>query len=155
MPEPETPAAATSGTSVGVDPQAEPAAPSSQAAAASAPAEPQPSQQETETAVAPTAPVVAAAPAPPPVAVDPAEIRLWLGSLPSRDQAEQQWTQLQESYADLFRSMDMQIGEVERDRRIFYRVLAGPLPDRDRGREICRQLQSRDPEAWCKVVGGS
>ena len=88
------------------------------------------------------------------VADTPAEIRLWLGSLSSRDKAEQQWRQLRDSFGDLFQDMDIRVGEVERDQRKFYRVLAGPVPDRDRGKEICRLLQERDPEAWCKVVGG-
>ena len=84
----------------------------------------------------------------------PGELRLWLGSLPSRSKAESQWTQLRDSYTDLLKDMDMQVAEVERDQRKFYRVLVGPVPDRDRGKEICRIMQERDPQAWCKVVGG-
>jgi hypothetical protein len=61
---------------------------------------------------------------------------------------------MRESFADLFQSMEMQVAEVKRDQRKFYRLLAGPVTDRNRGKEICRQLQERDPEAWCKVVGG-
>ena len=86
--------------------------------------------------------------------VKPGELRLWLGSLPSRDKAELQWSQLRASYADLFKDMDAQVAEVERDQRKFYRVLAGPVSDRDRGKEICRIMLERDPQAWCKVVGG-
>jgi hypothetical protein len=74
--------------------------------------------------------------------------------LPTPERAERQWTQMQESFADLFQSMGMQVAEVERDQRKFYRLLAGPVPDRVQGKEICRLLQERDPEAWCKVVGG-
>jgi cell division septation protein DedD len=86
--------------------------------------------------------------------VKPGELRLWLGSLPSRSKAESQWTQLRDSYTDLLKDMDMQVGEVERDQRKFDRLLVGPVPDRDRGKEICRTMLERDPQAWCKVVGG-
>jgi cell division septation protein DedD len=131
-------------------PQPEPAAPA--AAPASPPAAAKPA---VETAVA-----TAAAPSvqqPEPAAVAPAApagIHLWLGSLPSPEGAEKQWKQMRESFADLFQAMEMQVAEVERDQRKFYRLLAGPVADRNRGKEICRQLQERDPEAWCKVVGG-
>jgi cell division septation protein DedD len=121
---------------------------------AAAPA-PQPEIAATTPTTSTTAAATAPAQAPAPATAEPAGVRLWLGSLPSRDKAEEQWAQLRETYGDLFQDMTMEVGEVERDQRKFYRLLAGPLSDRDRGREICRQLQTRDPEAWCKVVGGS
>ena len=58
------------------------------------------------------------------------------GFITSRSKAEQQWSQLRDSYTDLLKDMDMQVGEVERDQQKFYQVLAGPVPDRDRGKEI-------------------
>lgn len=103
-----------------------------------------------------SAPALAAAPSNPDTAQDegPPAIRLWLGSLPSPEAAEEQWDQIRKSFGDLFQAMDMQVAEVQRDQRTFYRLLAGPVADRERGREICRLLQEREPEAWCKVVGG-
>lgn len=111
--------------------------------AAPQPAAPEPAPAQEPSAVAETQSAAA-----------PDEIRLWLGSLSSSAKAEQQWNQLRESFGDLFQDMDLRVAEVERDQRKFYRVLAGPVPDRDRGKEICRLMQERDPEAWCKVVGG-
>ncbi len=130
------------------------------AAAEAPPPEVQPaSVPEPQAAPQPAAPAPVPAQEPSAVAeiqsaAEPDEIRLWLGSLSSRAKAEQQWNQLRESFGDLLQDMDMRVAEVERDQRKFYRVLAGPVPDRNRGKEICRLLQERDPEAWCKVVGG-
>jgi TPR repeat protein len=117
-------------------------------------------------ATAPT-PTVASAPAPSPpaskqtasvpAATDaatspPAGYRVWLASLPSRKRAERQWREMQGSYGDLLQGLDLSVAEVRRDDRTYYRVLAGPVSDRDAGRALCRQLQSRDPDVWCKVV---
>ncbi|HXV25531.1 MAG TPA: SPOR domain-containing protein [Alphaproteobacteria bacterium] len=123
---------------------------------------PEPQPQPAEQEEAEPSPTLAAATAPeaekqglaPPSDVQQTGLRLWLGSLTSAEKVEQQWRQMQESFGDLFQAMDLRVAEVERDQRKFYRLLAGPVPDRDRGREICRALQERDPEAWCKVVDG-
>jgi TPR repeat protein len=145
-------------------PMPEPAAaePPQPATATAAVPAPSPPPAPAQPAATDTAPTVAAAASPPPAeqgstdagkASEPAGIHLWLGSLPSPERAQRQWSQMQESFADLLQSMEMQVAEVERDNRKFYRLLAGPVTDRGRGEEICRLLQERDPEAWCKVVG--
>ena len=141
----------------------EPVAAEPPKAAAEPPAVPasSPPPAPVQPAATDTAPTVTAAASPAPEqgstdagrVSEPAGIHLWLGSLPSPERAERQWSQMQESFADLFQSMEMQVAEVERDNRKFYRLLAGPVTDRGRGKEICRLLQERDPEAWCKVVG--
>ncbi len=119
---------------------------------------PEPARQEgaepTATLAAAAAPAAEEKNLAPPPDPGPTELRLWLGSLTSSENAERQWRQMQESFGDLLETMDLRVAEVERDQRTFYRLLAGPVPDRDRGKEICRVLQERDPQAWCKVVGG-
>jgi cell division septation protein DedD len=82
----------------------------------------------------------------------PPGYHVWLASLPTRKRAERQWREMQGSYGDLLQGLNFSVAEVRRDDRTFYRVLAGPLSDRDAGRNLCRQLQSRDPDVWCKVV---
>ena len=125
---------------------------------AAAPATPAPAAPATVATSAPTAsPPASEQSASTPAATDtassaPTGYQVWLASLPSRKRAERQWREMQGSYGDLLQGLDMSIAEVRRDDRTYYRVLAGPVSDRDAGRALCRQLQSRDPNVWCKVV---
>lgn len=100
---------------------------------------------------------VAAKTPPPPPAAKPAPATapgagwsIQLISLSSREDAEKVWSRLQKANNDVLGSLELRVRSVKLDKGTFYRVQAGPLPDRAAADSLCGKLKSRKQD--CLVV---
>jgi len=103
---------------------------------------------------APAPPVVPAAPPPvveksPQVAAN-AAWRIQLFSLRSLKDAETVWARLQKTNNDLLGGLELQVQTAKLSKGTFYRVQAGPLPNRAAAASLCGTLKSRKQD--CLVV---
>lgn len=128
-----------------------PAAAETPAPAAPAPA-PQPEgQAQGQTAGAPeslTPPAPAPQPAP---SLAAGEFLIQLASLTSADAARSAWSGLQKKHPGLLGDMQLFVQEIEIEGKgKFYRVQAGPLPNRATADDLCAQLKAQKQD--CIVV---
>lgn len=118
------------------------------------PAEPRSSPQPPEpVAEAPSPPQppepVAEAPSPPqPVAAAPAPapsgFQVQLAAYRTAERAHSEWSRVQGAHPDLLGALEPHVVSVDLGTRgTFYRLLAGPLPDRNAANELCEQLEGR------------
>jgi cell division septation protein DedD len=119
---------------------------STSAGATAAPAEPA-APAATQEAAAPAA----AAPAEP---VQPAAGGSWkiqLAAVKSEDGARQEWGRMQRAHPDLLGDMRLTVQRADLGTKgIYYRIQAGPLPDRTTAEDVCSELKaSKQP---CLVV---
>lgn len=116
-------------------PAAPETAPASAAPAAPAPAEPAPAQE----AAAPAA----AAPAAP---VQPATGGSWkiqLAAVKSDSAARQQWGRMRKAHPDLLDDMRLTVQRADLgDKGVYFRIQAGPLPDRTTAEDVCAELKA-------------
>lgn len=78
---------------------------------------------------------------------------LHLSSLRSEDAAKREWSDLQRSFPDPLGQMQAEISRTELgDRGVYYRVLAGPLPSRDKAQQICADLKAKNARQYCRIM---
>lgn len=78
---------------------------------------------------------------------------LHLSSLRSEDAAKREWNDLQHSFPRPLAEMTAEIRRTELgDKGTFYRVLAGPLPSRDKAREVCAELKAKNARQYCRIL---
>ncbi len=85
----------------------------------------------------------------PEVAATPAW-RIQLVSLRSQKDAEAEWARLQKANDDLLGGLELQVQTATLSKGTFYRVQAGPLPNRAAAASLCGTLKSRKQD--CLVV---
>lgn len=76
--------------------------------------------------------------------------RIQLISLQSLTQAEAAWAELQHTNQNLLANLSLHVQKAELPKGTFYRVQAGPLPDRAATVELCDSLKSQNQD--CLVV---
>jgi cell division septation protein DedD len=78
---------------------------------------------------------------------------LHLSSLRSEDAAKREWTDLQHNYPRPLAEMTAEIRRTELGGKgTFYRVLAGPLPSRDKAKQVCAELKAKDAKQYCRIL---
>src|SRR3546814_331437 len=78
---------------------------------------------------------------------------LHLSSLRSEEAAKRQWSDLQHSFPEPLGRLQAEFRRTELgDKGTFYRVLAGPLPTRDKASEVCAALKAKDAKQYCRVL---
>lgn len=78
-------------------------------------------------------------------------LAIHLSSLRSIASAKREWDQLQKAHPRLLGSLAMTVERTDLGKRgVFYRVLAGPLPDRSAASGICAQLKAK--KQYCKPM---
>lgn len=131
--------------------QPAPAQPAAPEAAAPAPA---PAPTEGQSAGAPESLVPAPPPAPAPQpaqSLAPSDFLIQLASLTSPEAARTAWGSLQGKYPGLLGDMQLFVQEINIDGKgKFYRVQAGPLPNRATADDLCGQLKAQKQD--CIVV---
>jgi cell division septation protein DedD len=140
------PAPATEPTQTAAAPAPAPETSSTAAGATAAPAAPA-APSATQEAAAPAA----AVPAEP---VKPAAGGSWkiqLAAVKSEDGARQEWGRMQKAHPDLLGDMRLTVQRADLGTKgIYYRIQAGPLPDRTTAEDVCSELKaSKQP---CLVV---
>ena len=77
---------------------------------------------------------------------------VWLATTRKRVDANHFWEQAQGSYPEIFATVQPFIDPVEiAGSGTNYRLLAGPLPDREAGQALCQALRSHQSDAFCMV----
>jgi len=86
------------------------------------------------------------------VGVAPAEgsYVVQLGSFTSTDGSEQAWARLQKAHPELLGDMSLFIQKAQVNERTYFRVQAGPVPNRATALDMCAQLKARKQD--CLVV---
>lgn len=139
----------------------EPAPPAASTAAPEAPAAveqaatPPPSAEPGATTPAQEAAAPAAeTPEPAPVAPSPAAGGGWkiqLAAVKSDTGARQEWSRMQKAHSDLLGDMRLTVQRADLgDKGIFFRIQAGPLPDRTTAEDVCAELKAA--KQACLVV---
>jgi cell division septation protein DedD len=78
---------------------------------------------------------------------------LHLSSLRSEAAAKREWSDLQHSFPHPLGGMAAEFHRTELgEKGTFYRVLAGPLPSRDKAREVCAELKAKDAKQYCRIL---
>ncbi len=103
----------------------------------------------------PAVPAAQTAPPPPAIEKSPqvaatAAWRIQLFSLRSLKDAEAVWVRLQKTNNDLLGGLELQVQTAKLTKGTFYRVQAGPLPNRAAAASLCGTLKSRKQD--CLVV---
>ncbi|WP_026986431.1 SPOR domain-containing protein [Fodinicurvata fenggangensis] len=77
---------------------------------------------------------------------------LWLGSMATPEGARRLWGEAVGKYQELLSELTYETREVQTDSGIFLRVLAVGYETQAKAREVCATIESRDSEAFCRVV---
>ncbi len=163
LPPPEAPQlpAREPETSAAVRAPASPPATSETVAAAASPVVEAPVPDQSEIVVMPTRPEQqpAQVPAPPArtqtaeaVGAAPAKgsYVVQLGSFTSTAGSEQAWARLQKAHPELLGDMSLFVQKAQVNERTYFRVQAGPVPNRATALDMCAQLKARKQD--CLVV---
>lgn len=76
---------------------------------------------------------------------------LHLSSNKTKEAAMQEWAQLQSAFPDQLISLHLEIARTDLGKKgVFFRVMAGPLPDKPAAAQICAQLKKK--EQYCAVM---
>lgn len=108
--------------------------------AAMMPAPPQPmAEAATQMSAVPTQPVLMEAPA----ASGP-QPSIHLASYRSTKQAERGWSQLRRAHQNILGDLNFTVKEINLGSKgIYFRLIAGPFPDKGQAADACRKLKSR------------
>jgi hypothetical protein len=120
--------------------QAQPAAPAAptKEAAAPAPAAPAPAKE-----VAVATPAAPAASKPAKATAGSGGWKIQLASVKSDAVARQQWNRLQKVHSDLLGDMRLTVQQADLGNKgTFFRIQAGPLPDRTTAEDVCAELKA-------------
>jgi hypothetical protein len=78
---------------------------------------------------------------------------LHLSSLRSEEAAKREWSDLQHSFPRPLAALPVEFRRTELgEKGTFYRVLAGPLPSRDKAKEVCAELKAKDAKQYCRIL---
>ncbi len=116
-----------------------------------------PTPAVTQTAAAPTEPETKA---PEPEAVTPEPVAktmptasghlVQLASITSRDATKPAWKKLQAAHPDLLGDLALSVQRAEVNGKTYYRIQAGPFPNRTTALDVCAQLKTQKQD--CLVV---
>ena len=81
---------------------------------------------------------------------DRAGWRIQVASLRNSTSAEGEWVRLKQRHADVLAGLSLNLQRADLDSGTFYRIQAGPLPDRGSAERVCDRLKSRSQ--GCLVV---
>ncbi|MCG8593354.1 MAG: SPOR domain-containing protein [Kiloniellales bacterium] len=121
-------------------------------------ATPQPAQQQLAARPVPVPNVIrpgdqATPPAPRATGATPKGVHIWLASMKSSDDAEEHWRQVQSQHGDILDDLPPLFTKVDLGTRgTYYRVMVGPIDNRESAQSLCQQMRSNDPAAFCKVL---
>lgn len=80
-------------------------------------------------------------------------VRIWLGSLDTREKARRHWRETAGRHPGSLAGADVRYAEVDLgEDGTFYRVLAGPYADAEAARKVCEAMRASRPSAFCKVM---
>jgi cell division septation protein DedD len=112
-------------------------------APAAAPTPPAASSTQQQAAVPATATPAPAAPA---AGAQPAAGGKWkiqLASVKSEQAARQEWGRMQKTHPDMLGDMKLTVQRADlKDKGVFFRIQAGPLPDRTTAEDVCAELKA-------------
>lgn len=77
---------------------------------------------------------------------------LWLGSMATPEGARRLWGEAVGKYQESLSELSYETREVQTDSGTFLRVLAVGYETEAKAREVCATIESRDDEAFCRVV---
>ncbi|HEY9537198.1 MAG TPA: SPOR domain-containing protein [Kiloniellaceae bacterium] len=78
---------------------------------------------------------------------------LHLSSLRSEEAAKRQWSDLQHSFPEPLGPLQAEFSRTDLgDSGTFYRVLAGPLPSRDKATQVCAALKAKNAKQYCRIL---
>lgn len=84
----------------------------------------------------------------------PGSFSVWLLSTSKQSEAELYWRNTETSHPEVFAGLTPKVSAVTvGDLGSYYRLAAGPLPDQESARSLCRRLRVYRPDAFCKVEG--
>lgn len=87
------------------------------------------------------------------VAGTPKGVHIWLASMKSSDEAEDHWKEVKDQHASVLGGLSPLFTKVDLGTRgTYYRVMVGPIDNRDLAQNLCQQMRSNDPAAFCKVL---
>ncbi len=79
------------------------------------------------------------------------EMALHLSSNKTKKAAIQEWSQLKSAFPDQLKRLNLEIARTDLGKKgVFYRVMAGPFPDKSAASQICAQLKKKDQ--YCAVM---
>jgi cell division septation protein DedD len=120
------------------------AAPPAAPAPVAAPTPPSASSTTQQQAAAPAA--ATPAPAAPAVSAQPAAGGKWkiqLASVKSEQAARQEWGRMQKTHPDMLGDMKLTVQRADlKDKGVYFRIQAGPLPDRTTAEDVCAELKA-------------
>ncbi len=74
-----------------------------------------------------------------------------LSSMRSQSSAHRQWEELQRTYPRYLRKLKISVQKVDLgERGVFYRVLAGPFPDKRTAQQVCSGLMAQ--KQYCTII---
>ena len=83
----------------------------------------------------------------------PKGVHIWLASMKSSDDAEEHWKQVQSQHGAILDDLRPLFTKVDLGTRgTYYRVMVGPIDNREVAQSLCQQMRSSDPAAFCKVL---
>ena len=83
----------------------------------------------------------------------PKGVHIWLASMKSSDDAEEHWNQVRRQHGEILDDFPPLFTKVDLGSRgTYYRVMVGPLDNRAVAQNLCQQMRSSDPAAFCKVL---
>ena len=86
-------------------------------------------------------------------AATPKGVHIWLASMKSSNDAEEHWQQVQRQHGEILEDLPPLFTKVDLGTRgTYYRVMVGPIDNRDAAQSLCQQMRSSDPAAFCKVL---
>jgi cell division septation protein DedD len=94
----------------------------------------------------------ASAPARAPEAAVSRSAFVQLAAFRSADQVAPNWAAIQRKFPDLLAGLSATTRQVDLGNRgVFYRLLAGPLPDAAAARRLCGELRARDQDCLLRL----
>jgi len=83
----------------------------------------------------------------------PKGVHIWLASMKSSDDAEAHWNQVRLQHGEILDDLPPLFTKVDLGTRgTYYRVMVGPIDNRADAQNLCQQMRSSDPAAFCKVL---
>ena len=86
------------------------------------------------------------------ISYPPGSYSVWLLSTSKQGEAELYWRNTESSHPEVFAGLTPSVSAVTvDDLGSYYRLAAGPLPDQEAAKALCRRLRVHRPDAFCKV----
>ncbi len=79
------------------------------------------------------------------------EMALHLSSNKTKKAAIQEWSQLKSAFPEQLERLKLEVARTDLGKKgVFYRVMAGPFPDKSAASQICAQLRKKDQ--YCAIM---